>query len=147
MIYFEFYCQEKEIDGFSRGHITINGSRGSCTSKDHKPDQSMMIFLSMTLLLDGVRQFIIDNKSLNYNFVGVGCSFQFYIKKVEANAVVLNCDQQEIDTISVNEFTMALWVAINSMLSKYKGIQTFDEAIFKDLISSIENYKETFNFH
>uniref|UniRef100_UPI0030DCF6C2 hypothetical protein n=1 Tax=Cyanothece sp. BG0011 TaxID=2082950 RepID=UPI0030DCF6C2 len=59
----------EEIDSFSKGHITIEVNNKIITSKNKTPSQSMMIFISLVELLDGVRLFIVDKNKKQYNFV------------------------------------------------------------------------------
>ncbi|CAL9525144.1 hypothetical protein [Streptomyces sp. enrichment culture] len=44
--------------GFDLGHVRVRGSEGEVSSRERAPDQAMMIHLSVTLLLDGVRSFL-----------------------------------------------------------------------------------------
>ncbi|EAZ92241.1 hypothetical protein [Crocosphaera chwakensis] len=47
----------EEIDSFSTGHITIEVNNKILSSKNQTPSQSMMIFISLVELLDGVYLF------------------------------------------------------------------------------------------
>ncbi|MFD5004208.1 hypothetical protein ACFWMV_15000 [Streptomyces mutabilis] len=44
--------------GFDLGHIDVLGGEGAVSSRDRGPDGAMMIYLSVTLLLDGLRRFL-----------------------------------------------------------------------------------------
>jgi len=68
---------EEGIDSYTEGHITIKGRYGIISSKDMRSNQSMMIFISLSELLDGIRIFLINQNQRIYHFVGIGCSFKF----------------------------------------------------------------------
>ena len=72
---------EEKIDSYSRGHITVQGNSGIISSKLSKRNQSMMIFISLCEFLNSVRILLTSPIKKTYNFVGVGCSFQFFIVK------------------------------------------------------------------
>lgn len=110
---------DNEIDDFSLGHMTIIGTLNSCTSKGKVPNQSMMIFISIPLLLDGIRQFLNDKKSLTYNFVGVDCSFQFFLLKVEKEEIVIKCEKDVIDQVNSNELILAVWNGVQGFTNDF----------------------------
>lgn len=58
---FEFSIDENEApppSGFDLGHMDVRGNAGAASSRGRTPDQAMMIYLSLTLLLDGLRRFL-----------------------------------------------------------------------------------------
>ncbi|WP_258054631.1 hypothetical protein [Streptomyces sp. Ru71] len=44
--------------GYDLGHVDVTGNLGEATSRGGPTDQAMMIYLSLTLLLDGLRRFL-----------------------------------------------------------------------------------------
>jgi hypothetical protein len=87
--------EEEEIDSYSRGHITIQGNSGIISSKLSKRNQSMMIFISICDLLNSVRVLLTTPRK-KYNFVGAGCSFQFFIVKNSSNNLILTSVKNEV---------------------------------------------------
>lgn len=69
---------EEEIDSFSRGHITIRDKGGILSSKGRIPDQSMMIFFSISQLLSEVKMFMTNEERQKYNFIVTDSFFIFY---------------------------------------------------------------------
>lgn len=58
---FEFSVAENETpppSGFDLGYMDVRGNRGEAGSRDRTPDQAMMIYLSLPLLMDGLRRFL-----------------------------------------------------------------------------------------
>ncbi|WP_328873152.1 hypothetical protein OHT76_25305 [Streptomyces sp. NBC_00287] len=75
---FKFAVAEDEQpppSGFDLGHVDVRGSEGQATSRDRRPDQAMMICLSLTLLLDGLRHFLRDGSRTSYESAAVDSSF------------------------------------------------------------------------
>ena len=50
------------ISEFDLGDMELRGNRGVASSLNHTPDQGMMIILSVTMLLDGLRREFFGSK-------------------------------------------------------------------------------------
>lgn len=135
----------EEINSFSLGHMTFHGENGCLTSKNLIPDQSMMIFLSIVQLLDGTRLFLTDPGKDVYNFVGVDCSFQFFLLKGKDKLILKSIKKEEIDEIKPPEFIKAVWKGIREFMLQYGHYLDNEEIIADDLHSSIREYKKQFN--
>ncbi|CCK28211.1 hypothetical protein BN159_3832 [Streptomyces davaonensis JCM 4913] len=75
---FRFSVAENEqppFSGFDLGHVDVWGSEGHATSRGGDQDQAMMIYLSLTLLLDGLREFLMDRSRGSYECAAVDSSF------------------------------------------------------------------------
>lgn len=72
---------EEEIDSYTRGHITLQGRHKTISSKLSNKNQSMMIFMSLSELLDGICAVLSIPERKTYDFVGVGCYFEFFVVK------------------------------------------------------------------
>jgi predicted secreted protein len=135
------------VDTFSRGYITIRGKYGIATSKEKKPDQSMMLLLSIVQLLDSIRSFIQDSKADKYNYVGVDCSFQFFIERDGDLLSLLNNRKEEIDRVRPIELIEAIWKGVNNFMSCYGQCIDSADLVTDDLYSSIKEFKEQFNLN
>ncbi|WP_254398756.1 hypothetical protein [Streptomyces sp. AC602_WCS936] len=75
---FEFSVDENETppsSGFDLGHIDVLGGEGAISSRDRGPDGAMMIYLSVTLLLDGLRR-LLCGKERSYRSAAVETTYQ-----------------------------------------------------------------------
>lgn len=135
---------EQGLTGLSRGHLSIQGSHSSVTSKDRVPDQSMMIFISIVELLDGLRRFFSDTRSKSYKFIGADCSFQFTVKRVKENQFTLISDGQEIDTVTQTEIVQAIWKGVKSFLDCYQNQIDSTDTVANDLSSAVAEFREFF---
>lgn len=61
--------------GFDLGDLSVSGDQGSTTSAGRTPNQSMMIYVALVGLLDGIAQ-LLRQGSGRYRFVGTDSSFR-----------------------------------------------------------------------
>ena len=129
----------ENIDGFSLGDITISGDSGTLTSKG----KSIMIFISLSMLLDFTASFIIDNEK-QYRFEGIDSSFNFYITRENDEIVLTDSEKKIVDRCTIPELISSMWRGINSFYSTYRPLISKEDAGIKDLDESIENFKVQF---
>ena len=138
---------EEEIDSYSRGHITLQGRHKTISSKISKSntDQSMMIFISLSELLWGICVLLSVPEEKTYDFVGVGCSFEFFIVKKDASNLILTTAKNElIDEITHGTFIEIIWQEVNIFMLNY-GDLLESRSVKNDLTNSIEKFKKQFN--
>lgn len=136
---------EGEINSFSMGHIILKGKKGNLSSKRTDTTQSMMIFISLSELLYGVRSFISDVGKKNYNFVGTGSSFQFFLFKEKDEIVLRATNGQEVDRLTQLELIKAIWEGTREFTLKYSQFLEEKEIVYKDLHDSIKEFKKQFS--
>lgn len=136
---------EEEIDSYTRGHITLQGRHKTISSKISNTNQSMMIFISLSELLSGSRV-LLSIPEKKFNFVGVGCSFEFFIVKKDARNLILTTAKNElVDEITYGKFIEMIWQEVNSFMLNY-GDLLESGSVKNDLTNSIEKFKKQFNF-
>lgn len=150
MLIFNLEIEQTElkegIDSYTRGHITVQGKHGIISSKQSKNNQSMMIFMSTSQLIDGIRSFLINQNQRIYHFVGVGCSFQFIIVKQSSHKFRLtNMKSEIIDESTQLELIEAIWNEVKVFMLKYGCSLDENEIVKHDLTVSIEDFKKQFN--
>ena len=138
---------EEEIDSYTRGHITIQGRHKTISSKISKPNtnQSMMIFISLSDLLWGICALLSIHKKKTFDFVGVGCSFEFFLVKKDASNLILTTAKNElIDEITHGTFIEIIWQEVNIFMLNY-GDLLESGSVKSDLTNSLEDFKKQFN--
>ncbi|MFE2022448.1 hypothetical protein ACFW9O_30905 [Streptomyces sp. NPDC059499] len=77
MIKVEFSVRagQGEPSGYDLGDISCGGENGTAGSAGHVPDQGMMIYPSVTLLLDSLRTLLTGEKKM-VAFIGTDTSFR-----------------------------------------------------------------------
>lgn len=66
---FSVRAGQGEPSGFDLGDILVEGERGAANSGGHVPDQGMMIYPSVTLLLDSLRMLFSGRRSRSHSQV------------------------------------------------------------------------------
>ncbi|AFZ10684.1 hypothetical protein Osc7112_6550 (plasmid) [Oscillatoria nigro-viridis PCC 7112] len=139
---------EEEIDSYTRGHITLQGRHKTISSKISKSNknQSMMIFISLIDLLYGICAVLsIPERKTTYDFVGVGCSFEFFIVKKDASNLILTTAKSElIDEISPGVFIEIIWQEVNTFMLNY-GELLESGSVKYDLTNATKDFKKQFN--
>ena len=100
---------KQEINGLSLGHITIEGKYGIHSSVNKTPDQSMMIFIAIFELLDGVRYLVNNPTRKKYKFIGADCSFSFIVKKKKNKILIIKNNKEIISKTDINQFIKVLF--------------------------------------
>ncbi|MFJ8860362.1 hypothetical protein ACIRD8_18215 [Streptomyces sp. NPDC102451] len=76
---FSIRSGQGEPSGFDLGDMVIEGEYGAASSGDHVPDQGMMIYPSVTLLLDSLKTLLAGEKK-RISFTGTDTSFRLDFK-------------------------------------------------------------------
>jgi glutamate-1-semialdehyde aminotransferase len=135
----------ESICSLSLGHMTVVGHYGKTTSKGESSRAAMMIFITMTDLLNGIRQLILDESIKSYNFVGVDSSFQFYVKRENSNLVIKDSFNRKIDEVSSLQLVHSVWEGVQEFLSKYGHYIGSEEMVYEDIKYSTEEFKKVFS--
>ena len=138
---FEVLNTEDSVDGLSRGHLTIHGDLRSCTSRGKKPDQSMLIFPSIVLLLDQTRFFYLSSLRKVCNFVGVDCSFQFVLERTHEGTFCLKCDGEVLTQTSKQDVIEAIWLGVTRFMDDYGHHISPDDIMYEDLNKAMSEFK------
>jgi hypothetical protein len=133
-----------EISGFVRGHMGIAGPGGEVTSKGKRPDQSMMVFPSVVVLLDGIRRFLSDKKATHYHFVATDSSFQFTVQKDVGERISVSANGTVLDSLQPSQLVGAMWSGLLRFLASNAPRLKPDDAVAGDLNSSEREFACTF---
>ncbi|MEU9276020.1 hypothetical protein AB0D87_31405 [Streptomyces sp. NPDC048342] len=107
---FEFSVAANEApppSGFDLGHIDVRGDRGEASSRGHTPDQAMMIYLSLTLLMDGLRRFL-TGRDRSFTTSAVDSSFSLTFRRGKDGSIETVYDGTVIDRSSAADLASAV---------------------------------------
>ncbi len=157
MAIFEFSLRpgDTEVHSLSMGDLTIIGTEGTVTTKDH-PRYSMMVFLSISFFMDTLCSFFFKESlrsSRGCEFDGVDGSFTAYIlrenkrdlKHMIAIKVFGNIISREPVTQFIREFWQSVEPFVNSHRPNFKdtdtGVSDLDESMtaFAEAFADILN--------
>lgn len=137
MIKFEFSLEQDNL-----GHINILQNDNLFTSSV-SPPSSMMIFIAITDLLEGIIDLIKTNKK-EFVFVGADSSFIFTLKKNKDKSFNLINDDNGSISILDSEIINSIWEALLEFLPVINTLE-YNDPEFKDLSYMMQKYKEEFD--
>ena len=139
------YDLEQGVDSYSTANLTINGKNGSLTSKREEPPyQDMMIFISISELLDKVVQ-LVKNQAKDYQFNGVDSSFVFNISNRNGTFYVKDSKHNLIAECTPVDLVKSIWLGVSKIVNKYRPFLENDDGVTKDLDMSIKEFKTEFS--
>lgn len=132
--------ESDSITGSDLGHMTFSGEFGSVSSNNRVPDQSMMIFISIVLLLDGLRKFLSKKQLKTYEFVGIDSSFSVRFKKVEKNKIVVMSKDKIISRISPKDLIQDILLGVQKFMQKVGNNLPEDDPVYEDLHAALQTF-------
>lgn len=133
MIKFEFSIDKENI-----GHISLK-ENNQIISSSISTFQSMMIYIAISDLLDGIIE-LIKQKCNKFNFIGADSSFGFDIKRNKNNTLTIITQEDKKIITSESEIVNAIWNAILDFLPTINSLD-HDDVEFKDLSYMIRKFK------
>jgi len=104
--------------GLDLGHMTFIGDKGSCTSKNKIPSQSMMLFISFAQLLYGLEQ-LATRKLLEYMFVGADAgSFIVKFRATWGRRVTVRCQDVLIDEVDIIDLCRSILSDVQEFIAR-----------------------------
>ncbi|MFJ6914356.1 hypothetical protein ACIQUX_10370 [Streptomyces sp. NPDC101133] len=140
---FEFSVDEDETpppSGFDLGHIDVWGSEGVATTRGRGPGGGVMIYLTVTLLLDGLRPFL-SGKSRSYESTAVDSSFSLAFTRVRDGAIETRCGGSLIDRSPAAGVAAAVHVAAKQFADAHLEQLPPDDAGREDLQHSLADFE------
>ncbi|MEU5308143.1 hypothetical protein [Streptomyces sp. NPDC021562] len=139
---FVFSVDENEApppSGFDLGHIDVRGDRGEASSRNHTPDQAMMIYLSLTLLLDGLRRFL-PGRDRFFTTSAVDSSFSLTFRRAKDGSIETVHDGKVIDRSSVPDLASAVHTGAERFATPRLSLLPGDDAGREDLEKSLAEF-------
>jgi len=131
-----------EISGFDHGHVElIINDTILITSKGKKPDQSMMIFLTIVDLLDGLRKLVNDKKLFEFRLIGVDSSFIVDFIKV-AHRIKVVVSQVELCVLNREVLLQQVYVSSKDFFEGNSPKMSKSDPISEDLNQALLQFEE-----
>lgn len=126
------------ISGYAMAYMTLEGSLGRVSSKERSPLQTMMVFLSIVDLLDGLRRLWQSPSQQEYCFVGTDSSFQARFVLEGRSTLKVTCGKIEICHDSFSLIVHSVLVDVERFLSQ---VPRPPEPVVGDLDLSISQFR------
>lgn len=135
---FDLLPFQGNISPFEMGHMDLKNNNILITSRGKKPDQLMMLFVSMVDLLDTVSKVMSSKSSSKAVFASTDSSFELLFIKGKDNVSVSDRER----TININSLglTSALYVSASEFYKKY-AFKLENECSYFDLRDSLLKFK------
>jgi len=130
---------DAELSEFELGNIDIQIDSDVITSKNKTPSQSVMIFIAISDMLDGIRA-MIEQKRKEFLFVGADSSFKILFKQNKTGVSIVNEGREY--KISMPEFAKELQRAANNYFNEIASQIDTTKSAISDLSNSLNNFKK-----
>jgi hypothetical protein len=127
-----------EPSGFDLGDIVVSGDKGSITTEGHSPDQGVMIYLSLTLLLDHLASLHDSKKAVE--FVGVDSSFAIWFRPTK-RGIKISSGNVLIGHVEAAELFREVLRAVEGFSATELHILPEGDAGRADLSASLEQFR------
>ncbi|MEV5955886.1 hypothetical protein AB0M11_19295 [Streptomyces sp. NPDC051987] len=141
---FEFSVAENVApppSGFDLGHMDVRGDRGAASSRDRTPDQAMMIYLSLSLLLDGLCRFL-SGRARTFTTAAIDSSFSLTFRRRKDGSIETLHDGMVIDRSSAEDLASAVYTAAERFAGPRLPLLPEDDAGREDLEKSLAEFGE-----
>ncbi len=129
-----------EPSDFDLGDITCEGESGSATSAGHTPDQGMMIYLSVPLLLDSLHPLLTGERKA-VSFVGSDTSFRLDFRRDRKGAVSVSAKRTVLGKCSLEELAEAVLQPALKLEEELRSNLPDEGGASNDLASSLARFR------
>jgi len=117
------------------------GELGNHSSQGRTPSQKMMVFISIVLLLDGLRSFLTSG-ALQYEFIGVDCSFQVVFARDKHGNVSLIGDDKAIHVSNVASLTADVFSSVSKFIEEPGVRLSESDPVHDDVSAALKAFEE-----
>ncbi|MEU6703384.1 hypothetical protein [Streptomyces wuyuanensis] len=126
-------------NGFDLGDMVFEGELGTARSTGRVPDAGMMIYLSVTLLLDGLRQLLDDRRKV-VHFTAVDSSFGLVFRRNKAGASV-SSGSEVIARTSRSDLAEAVLAAAENLEASGVAALPGDDVGRADYVAALDAFR------
>ncbi|TQK45216.1 hypothetical protein FBY35_6769 [Streptomyces sp. SLBN-118] len=138
-IRFSVRPDQGENSGFDLGDMEFSGDLGRVGSTGRTPDQGMMIYLSVSLLLDTFRLFLEGSQSV-FSYTGADTSFNVRVRRIKKGRLSVFLNKEPVTNASQAELSNALLVAAEEFLAEVLDLPETDVARI-DYLGALERFR------
>ncbi|WP_435975127.1 hypothetical protein [Streptomyces sp. Qhu_M48] len=142
MIKMSFTVRPEQGDpsDFDLGDITCEGESGAAGSAGHVPDQGMMIYLSVPLLLDSLRPLFTGERKA-VSFVGTDTSFRLDFRRDRKGVVTVSAKGTVLGKCGLEELADAVLRPTVELAEKDLWNLPAGDGARSDYFSSLERFR------
>ncbi|MFC4609083.1 hypothetical protein ACFO9E_14850 [Streptomyces maoxianensis] len=125
--------------GFDLGDMVWTGDFGDVSSVGHIPDQGMMIYPSVTLLLDGLAA-LLNGRDRTLNFIGADTSFGIVFRRSN-KGVSVSSRNKLIARANQGELAQALLLAAEDLAASSLVQLPETDAARTDYLAALNDFR------
>ncbi|MET7753465.1 hypothetical protein ABZT27_01980 [Streptomyces sp. NPDC005389] len=129
-----------EASDFDLGDMVCEGESGTAGSAGHVPDQGMMIYLSVPLLLDALRPLVAGERK-NASFAGTDSSFRLDFRRGRKGIVTVSANGTVVGTCGLGELVEAVLRPAEELERELLSRLPAESGAARDLASSLERFR------
>ncbi|MFE9369021.1 hypothetical protein ACFYM2_04485 [Streptomyces sp. NPDC006711] len=127
--------------GFDLGDLVCEGHLGEASSVGHVPDQGMMIYLSVTQLLDDLGDFL-TGAGKELTFTGVDTSFELVFRQGKKEISVA-WNEGVIARVSRGDLAESVAEAASELANSGLALLPLQDAVRVDYLAALHNFLTT----
>ncbi|NUK04318.1 hypothetical protein HRW16_14700 [Streptomyces lunaelactis] len=125
--------------GFDLGEMVWTGDFGDASSIGHIPDQGMMIYPSVTLLLDSLAA-LLNGRDRVLNFTGVGTSFGIVFRRSNKE-ISVSSRNKLIARVSQDELARSVLLAAEELATASLAQLPEQDAVRADYRAALNDFR------
>ncbi|MFJ3769193.1 hypothetical protein ACIPQJ_27945 [Streptomyces sp. NPDC090082] len=129
-----------EASDFDLGDIVCEGESGTVGSAGHVPDQGMMIYLSVALLLDSLHPLLTGERK-TVSFVGTDSSFRLDFRRERRGVVAVAASGTTVGKCPPEELADAVLRALRELDEQSLSALPAGSGARSDLFASAERFR------
>ncbi|MFI9588199.1 hypothetical protein ACIHCQ_41930 [Streptomyces sp. NPDC052236] len=129
-----------EPSGFDLGDIFCEGDLGQAGSTGHTPDQGMMIYPSVTLLLDGLRPLLRDREKV-VKFVGIDTSFALIFRRDRKGIISVSTKSEMLGRVSRGELAQTIFQSAQKLAVSNLSQLPEEDAVRLDYLAALNDFR------
>jgi hypothetical protein len=130
------------LSGFELGNVELKVDNSKIiTSKGRKPDQSMMIFVTIINLLDGLRQLIFFKELTDFKLIGADSSFTIHFMK-HKDKIKLVVFEEELCDVELNELVHQVVSSCKNFVERNKSKMLDSDPVLDDINQSLRQFRK-----
>ena len=131
-----------QLTGFELGHIDMVFENGKVSSRNRSPDQSMMIFITIVDLLDGLKELMLNKKNKEFTLIGADSSFMIQFNRLKNHQIGVYADNKTTCEINEADLAFSIYNACISFCEKYQNQLSNENCVEEDIKSALGDFKE-----
>ncbi|MFD0291179.1 hypothetical protein [Streptomyces sp. NPDC127118] len=131
-----------EASGFDVGDIVCEGESGTVGSAGHAPDQGMMIYPSVTLLLDCLRTLVTDGRK-SVSFTGSDTSFRIDFRSNGKGFVSVSANGQLLGKCSIEDLAYEVLRPAQELADGDLSRLPAGDPVRSDYLSAVQELRAT----